>query len=164
MVIKEYIYKGAMIIDVAEALNVPVTVLKTWINENNHEADIEEASILSAEGYIRTGEQLLKAATNAFELNKAKAIIEHGRFMASKKDKKTYGNQIEVTGGPAQVHYIFSIPASAPQILDAKAPEVPLIEAEYNIMPRLDLTALGLPPKEASSVLHSGVRPVEVPE
>lgn len=108
--IKEFMYRGATIIDLAEALNLPVTTLRTWIEENNYQAELEEASTLSAEGYIRQGEQMLKQATNKFELDKAKAMIEHGRFMASKKDKKTYGNtQQELSGAGAQVSYIFQV-------------------------------------------------------
>lgn len=111
--IKEFIYRGATIIDLAETLNLSITTLRIWIEENNYQGELEDASTLSAEGYIRQGELMLKTATNKFELDKAKAMIEHGRFMASKKDKKTYGNTQGELGGPAAISYIFQVGESA---------------------------------------------------
>lgn len=107
--IKEFIFRGATLIDLAEEINLPVTTIKRWIDENGFQADIEEAAVVSAEGYIARGEKLLKEATNDFALKKAKAIIEHGRFMASKKDKKGYGNTVQLGEGPANVTYQFIV-------------------------------------------------------
>jgi hypothetical protein len=163
--IKEFIYKGSMLIDVAETLNVSVTQLKNWIANEGLESEIEEASISSAEGYIANGERLLKSAENKFQLDKAKAMIEHGRFMASKKDKKTYGNQLEITGGPAQVHYVFAVPATSQVMLDAQAPKQLAIDAEFNEVPpvRLDPLNLGSAlPARATASVESGVTAVEV--
>ncbi len=89
--IKEYLFRGANIIDVADTLNVPITLINNWIERNNFYSDIEEASVLSAEGYIYRGEKLLTEAENKFQLDKAKAMLEHGRFMASKR----IGNSME---------------------------------------------------------------------
>lgn len=119
--IKEYIYRGATIIDLAETLNLPVTTLRTWIEENGYQAELEEASTLSAEGYIRQGEIMLRSAANKFDLDKAKAMIEHGRWMASKKDKKTYGTQPGDLGGPAAVSYVFQIGESSAVQINAHA-------------------------------------------
>jgi hypothetical protein len=107
--IKEYIYRGATILDLADELNLPVTTLRTWIEENGYQGELEEASTLSAEGYIRQGEIMLKAAANKFDLDKAKAMIEHGRWMASKKDKKTYGQSAAELGQQAAVSYTFIV-------------------------------------------------------
>jgi hypothetical protein len=107
--IKEYIYRGATIIDLADELNLPVTTIRTWIEENGYQGELEEASTLSAEGYIRQGELMLKSAENKFNLDKAKAMIEHGRWMASKKDKKTYGQSAAEVGQQAAVSYTFLI-------------------------------------------------------
>jgi hypothetical protein len=107
--IKEYIYRGATIIDLADELNLPVTTIRTWIEENGYQGELEEAGTLSAEGYIRQGEIMLKNATDKFQLDKAKATIEHGRWMASKKDKKTYGQSATETQQQAAVSYTFLI-------------------------------------------------------
>lgn len=111
--IQEYLFRGANIIDVADVLNIPLTVLHRWIDANNYQPEIEQASRISAEGYIYRGEKLLQEAQNKFDLDKAKAMLEHGRFMASKKDKKQYGNMQE-TGMPAAgVTYIFNMQGKA---------------------------------------------------
>lgn len=111
--LKEFIYRGATILDLAELINLPVTTIRTWIDKKGYEPDFEEASTLSAEGYIRQGELLLKTAANKFELDKAKAMIEHGRWMASKKDKRTYGTQVGELGSGAGVTYVFQVGETA---------------------------------------------------
>lgn len=111
--LKEFIFRGANILDLAELLNLPVTTLRTWIENSGHAAEFEEASILSAEGYIRQGELLLKSASTKFDLDKAKAMIEHGRWMAAKKDKHNYGPQAGEIGGAAAVTYIFQVGETA---------------------------------------------------
>ena len=107
--IKEFLFRGATIIDLADELNLAVTTIRTWVEENGYQGELEDASILSAEGYIRQGEVMLKAAVTKFDLDKAKAMIEHGRWMATKKDKKTYGQTLAETGQQAAVSYTFLI-------------------------------------------------------
>lgn len=140
--IKEYLFRGANIIDLADTLNVPITLINQWIDKNNYAGDIEEASTLSAEGYIYRGERLLHAAENKFQLDKAKAMLEHGRFMASKKDKKQYGNEHDKGAPGGGVTYIFNIekpPTESIQaqtvekVLDAEFNEVPALTKEFNL-------------------------------
>lgn len=107
--LKEYIYRGATILDLAETLNLPVTTIRNWIEKQGYESEFDDASTLSAEGYIRQGELLLKDADNKFKLDKAKAMIEHGRWMASKKDKRTYGTQPGELAAQAGVTYVFQV-------------------------------------------------------
>lgn len=158
--IKEFLFRGANIIDVADTLNVPLTWLHNWIDNNNYGPDIEEASVISAEGYIHQGERMLKTAQNKFDLDKAKYMLEHGRFMASKKNKKVYGNTQDVAAGPAGVTYIFNIeggnPADAPTLAAkaiAKTPDNDVIDAEFNIeLPTVDSTE---PMPEPSQILDA---------
>lgn len=139
--IKEFLFRGANMIDIADVLNIPLTLLHNWIDSNNHTAEIEAASVISAEGYIYKGEQLLKNAENKFELDKAKAMLEHGRFMASKKDKKKYGTQAELLAPGAGVTYIFNIteptePAPTPQVT---VENTQAIDAEFSEVPSVNL-------------------------
>ena len=119
--IKEFLLRGSTLVDVADAINLPLTHLHKWIEENNYKPEIEEASTLSAEGYLHRGEKMLHAAKNQFELRKAKAMLEHGRFMAAKKNKTVYGNEKDIAAAPVGVSYTFnigSVTASAtPEIL-----------------------------------------------
>jgi len=121
--IKEFIYRGATILDLADELNLPVTTIRTWIEESGFQGEVEEASTLSAEGYIRNGEQMLKVAANKFELDKAKAMIEHGRWMASKKDKKTYGQTVQELGQTAAVSYTFIVGDNAAVQVNTAPPD-----------------------------------------
>lgn len=106
----EYIYKGNLLIDVAEALNVSFTILTTWAENEQHMEAIEEAEKISAEGYLAEGQRRLREATNDFELKRAKEMINHARFMASKKDKARYGNNEQMgVGDKAGVSYVFNI-------------------------------------------------------
>ena len=125
--IQEFLYRGANVIDLAETLNIPITVIHRWIEARSYQTDIDDASQVSAEGYIFQGEKLLKAAQTKFELDKAKAMLEHGRFMASKKDKRQYGNTNEATLPGGGVTYVFNVgtPAQAKEI----------IEGEYKLEP-----------------------------
>lgn len=107
--IKERIFKGATLLEVAEELGLPLTALRLWIENEGHEAEIEDAEVLSAEGYIVEGQRMVRLANNKFELDKGRQMIEHGRWMASKKNKKTYGNTVNELGQGAAVSYTFNI-------------------------------------------------------
>lgn len=132
--IKEFLFRGANIIDIADVLNIPLTLIHNWIEAKNLRPDIEEASVVSAEGYIYQGEKMLRAATNKFELDKAKTMLEHGRFMASKKNKKVYGNQVDMAAGAAAVTYIFNVGATPAKLTALPADINPIhstIDAEF---------------------------------
>ena len=124
--IKEFIYRGRTIIDVAESINVPVTVVRQWIEKNQYSGELEDASKVSAEGYLQEGQALLRTAQDPFQLNKAKAMLKHAEFMASKKDKETYGAAKEESSG--NTTYVINIgDTGAAQKIVA-----PVIEAEEN--------------------------------
>lgn len=105
----EYIYKGHMLIDVAEALNVSYTVLTRWVEGEGHGPSIEEAEQVSAEGYLAEAQRKLRSASNGFELSQAKEMVKQAQFMASKKNKRRYGTQEANLGGGGGVSYVFNI-------------------------------------------------------
>lgn len=131
----EYIYKGNLLIDVAECLNVSLTILRTWVENEQHGAAVEEAEMLSAEGYLAEGMKRMRNAQTGFELTQAREMIKHAQFMASKKNKKTYGNQ-ESTQAGAGVSYVFNIGATttAPQLAQAAASII-----EHDAQPELNV-------------------------
>lgn len=131
--ITEFLYRGANIIDVAEALNLPISTIHTWVANNNYGPEFEEASVLSAEGYIARGEKMLLEAQDKFQLDKAKAMLEHGRFMASKKNKKVYGNTADVGSGQAAVNYIFNIGEAPKQLQSLTNAQQDVLEAEFHV-------------------------------
>jgi hypothetical protein len=134
--ILEYIYKGNLLIDVAEALNVSFTILTTWAENEGHSEAIEEAQRISAEGYLAEGMRRLRDAGTDFELKRAKEMINHARFMAAKKDKSVYGSNEQQAGAEkAGVSYVFNIAGnvvahSAPTVEAAAEPPSNIIEGE----------------------------------
>lgn len=167
MPIKEFLYRGANLIDVADTLNVPLTAILIWIEENNLTNEFKDAARLSAEGYIWQGEKLLKEAKDSFTLNKAKAMLEHARFMAGKKDKQQYGTVNENTGGGAGVTYIFNMGAGVPQAT-MEAMQAEPIDAEYKevepVTIELDFTsALDEVPQYVKEHNKEVVKPTIVP-
>lgn len=104
----EYLYKGANLVDVAETTNVSVTVLRTWLDNEGHWPRVEEATVLSAEGYLAMGQRLMKTAKNPFELAKAKSLLEHSRWLAGKINKPVYGTT-EVAAAGTTVSFTLNI-------------------------------------------------------
>lgn len=143
--ILEYIYKGHLLLDVAEALNVSYTVLTTWAKEEGHEQAIDEAETVSAEGFLARANRELRDARTSFELAKAKEMVRQAQFMASKKNKNTYGTA-DQQGAGGGVSYIFNIngTVSAPQvakIIDSTAVELP--KPADSPPPRVNFNLLG---------------------
>jgi hypothetical protein len=112
----ERIYKAANLIDVARELNISVVVLLNWIEQEGHGDRVQKAMTFSSEGYLSEAATLLRAATNDFELKKAKEIGAHGRFMASKLDKPKYGNDNSRSGEGTEVHFVLHMGGAAKRI------------------------------------------------
>lgn len=155
--IKEFLFRGANIIDVADSLNVPITAIHLWVDKNGHKEEMREASKISAEGYLFRGEQMLAKAITKFELDKAKAMLEHGRFMAAKKDKGQYGTLNE--GGPtgAGVTYIFNMGGQPP-------PEKEFLEGVATLVPKDALTYDLTEPEAISIEMDFGAAEVVLQE
>lgn len=146
----EYIYKGNLLIDVAEALNVSYTILSTWVDNEGHGEAIEEAQRISAEGYLAEGLRRLREAKSEFELKRAKEMVAHARFMASKKDKTQYGSNEQTGVEKAGVSYVFNIAGNvvAPQVHNDAEPvsrnpsavdvEGECVPVKMNILAHLD--------------------------
>jgi hypothetical protein len=107
--ILEFIYKGHLLIDVAEELNVSYTILSNWLEQEGHAEAVDEAQRVSAEGYLADGLRKLRGANSDFELRRAKEMIAHARFMASKKDKHQYGGTEQQGASQVGVQYTFNI-------------------------------------------------------
>lgn len=130
--ILEFIYKGHLLIDVAEAVNVPLLVLRTWVEEEGHLEAIEEAETISAEGYLADGLRRIKTAPTEFELRRAKEMVKHAHFMASKKNKPVYGESVAQKEQPAGVTYVFNIPDQKTAMAAVTAAKGTIIDSTSN--------------------------------
>lgn len=118
--ILEFIYKGNLLIDVAEATDVPLMKLRKWVEDRGYFQQVEDAETQSADGYLAFARHALKNAPTEFELRRAKELMKHAQFMAENKNKQTYGGGVH-KGKSAPVKYEFVIgnPVDAPKIVDA---------------------------------------------
>jgi len=130
----EKLYQGSNLVDVAEALQVSITLLRSWLDNEGYWPKIEEATTLSSEGYLSAGQRLLKTASSKLELDKAKALIEHARWMASKINKPVYGT-VEVPAAATTVSYVFNVGGHA-QIVAGTVPHaLQKPEEDVRVMP-----------------------------
>lgn len=104
----EFICKGYLLIDVAEATDVPLMTLRHWIETRGHYEAINEAETLSAEGYLAEGMKRMRNAQTEFELRRAKEMVKQAQFMAGKKNKPLYGESVKLGSGEA-VQFIFNV-------------------------------------------------------
>lgn len=175
--ILEYIYKGHLLIDVAEAVNVPLLVLREWVQHEGHLERIEEAETISAEGFLAEGMRRMRNAPTEFELRRAKEMVRHAQFMASKKNKPLYGESVKQADTGGGVTYVFNIPDAATaqraveksmgQVIDSTSnrihdevedvPDVPTLQVDLGSM-----FGMGLPPTPRS--YHNDPAPAPAPE
>lgn len=113
--IVEYIYKGNTIIDCAAEMDIPVTHLLNWLDDRGYMQQIEDAYAWSAQGYLSQAARELRQATNEMAFKKAKEMLSHARFMASKHDRKKYGESANGKGGSGSgIQYFIQIGNDAP--------------------------------------------------
>lgn len=101
--------KGDNIVGVAKKLNVSIVLLMHWIEASGHSQRIEEAIKLSAEGYINKAADSILDATNDFCLKKARELNKLYTFIASKVNRKKYGQEVDRTSGAMAVQFIMHI-------------------------------------------------------
>jgi hypothetical protein len=110
---------------------------------------VAEATTLSSEGYLSLGMRLVREAKDKFELDKAKALIEHAKWMASKLNKPTFGTN-EVQAAATTVSYVFNVGGDA-QIV-AAAPPRKAVEVDatslYLLPTEFTLESVGAQPKD----------------
>lgn len=110
--ILEFIYKGNLLIDVAEATNVPLMRLRRWVEDRGFFQQVEDAETQSADGYLARARRAVETAPTEFELRRAKEMMKHAEFMAQNKNKHMYGGGVAKQKN-APVHYEFVIGANA---------------------------------------------------
>lgn len=110
--ILEYIIKGHLLIEVAEETNVPFRILQKWVAEEGHFDSVDDAETQSAEGVMAQARKAVRDAPTEFELRRAKVLLAHAEWMATKKNKATYGETKNDKNAGGGVHYTFNINGS----------------------------------------------------
>lgn len=106
--IVEYIVKGHLLVDVAEATDVPFVVLQDWVKQSDYTQLIDEAQVCSAEGMLAEGMRGLRTARTDFELKRANSIVKHAQYMAEKKNRPVYG-QAANAAPHSPITYVFNV-------------------------------------------------------
>lgn len=167
----EFICKGHLLIDVAEATNVPLATLNKWAVARNHLDNLHEAEKKSAEGFLAEGQKRLRLARTDFELKKAKEMIRSAQFMAEKKDRATYGNQKEGKKA-ARTTYVFNIGAApdpsaakfAGRVIDASQNPAKHIDAAPVAPGKVQLRLPRAPAQQTSNAPLAQAAQVSEPE
>lgn len=117
--ILEFIYKGNLLIDVAQATNVPLIRIRRWVEEKGHFSQVEDAETQSADGYLAFARHALKTAPNDFELRRAKELMRHAQFMAENKNKHVYGGGVgKQKNAPVHYQFIIGNAEDAPEVVE----------------------------------------------
>jgi transcriptional regulator with XRE-family HTH domain len=91
------IENGESIAAIAASLGADRSTLSRWLNAEEHRsARAREARQAAAAAYDEQAEQELRAATDLFQLAKARELAQHLRWRASKINPKAYGDRLEV--------------------------------------------------------------------
>lgn len=85
--------------DIADHFNMPVSTLHYKVSANpEYFARAKEAREISAESYADKAEQvLIMAESNGVEIQRARELAQHYRWMAGKRNPKKYGDRVDVT-------------------------------------------------------------------
>lgn len=98
----------------AKALSLGPRQLKELLAKHLSEIDIKEAMRVGAEVLVDDASEALKFADSKEDIEKAKALAQHYRWLASKLNPAKFGDSIKVDGNKAP-SYEFIVNIAAPQ-------------------------------------------------
>lgn len=157
--ILEELCRGNNIVDVASTLNVSITVLTNWVEQEGYSVQVDKAITFSAEGYVSQARKLIKAADNDFQLRKATLLTRHSEFMASKVNKPKFGGEMSKapSGGVTFImHMGDETRQVTARVVDNSAPIAPMpkeiqnnvLEGTYAITPSWSINEEAAEPDE----------------
>lgn len=116
--------EGFTLSSAAKALSLSPRQLKELLAKHLLESEIKEAMRVGAEVLVDDAGEALKLADGKEEIEKAKALAQHYRWLASKLNPAKFGDSIKVDGNKAPSYeFIVNIgnaqlPNRAPKIID----------------------------------------------
>lgn len=90
------IQEGYTLAGAARALSLNQKQLKELTDRHIIESELHAAMKMGAEVVLDEATQSLRLASEPFELEQAKALAQHFRWLASKLNKKQYGDAVKV--------------------------------------------------------------------
>lgn len=97
----ERVGEGKSLTAIAEDVGVSIGSLLTWLKADpERSARAREARQSTAQGWDELAEAELRAASDAFELAKARELASHFRWRASKIAPNDYGDKVQLGNDP----------------------------------------------------------------
>ncbi len=96
----EMIIDGKTFRYIAENMGVALSTLHDFISKDEHSARARMALDISSNEYAEKAEQVLLQAKGGSlaEMQRARELAQHYRWLASKRSPKRYGDKIELSG------------------------------------------------------------------
>lgn len=95
------IQEGFTLSAAAKALSLSHAQLREILQKHVSESALKEAMRIGAEVIIAEASYALKYASDKEEIDRAKALAQHYRWLAAKLNAKMYGDSIKVDGNTA---------------------------------------------------------------
>lgn len=132
----ERLRKGESEVQIARSLGISNSWLSEWINANpERSARAKAARMAAADAYADKAEQVLIEASDPFEIQKARELAHHYRWMAKTRDPRQYGDKQQVTQDVNVQARVVVVPAKA-QPVEEEATAMPAPTAMPIEIPR----------------------------
>lgn len=121
------VQEGFTLSAAGRALSLSQAQLKELLQKHVLETQLKEAMRIGAEVLIDEASEAIRTASNREEIDQAKALAQHYRWLAAKLNAKMYGDAIKVDGNIAPSYeFIVNIPQLAPteKLINGKTPNV----------------------------------------
>lgn len=106
-VLCDMIIDGKTFRDMAAHYDCSISIIHRYLIKGEHSARAKEALEISANQYANKGEEaLIVAKSSLTEIQRARELAQHYRWMASKRSPKVYGDSLKLQGdkeNPVQV-------------------------------------------------------------
>lgn len=100
----ESIIEGKRLREIADTYKCALSTLHEFLASSEHSARYNAALAQSAGTYADKGEQvLLEAEKDKIEIQRARELAQHYRWMAGKRNPGAYGNRVDVTSGGEKI-------------------------------------------------------------
>src|SRR5699024_393632 len=90
------IAEGGSIQDIAKDFGIPYATAYSFLMNEHNKRDFRIAQAVSAEALVENAEKELKRAETKNEVEVAKELAKHYRWLAGKRAPKVFGNKIEI--------------------------------------------------------------------
>lgn len=117
----EDIINGLKLKEIAEKYGVKSTQFYNFLASKEFSARAREAQLISADQYANMAEEILKnAERDGIEMQRARELAHHYRWMAGKRAPKKYGDSLKLDQTVTNVPVIIDMKNDDPNLPDSK--------------------------------------------